>query len=150
MDQLDIAIHKTAHDTSGGLSALARAMGIGEQVLRNKVCPTTDTHKLNLREALAMMDMSGDDQILRVLAELRGYTLAKKSLPDAGSIVSAVLRMNSEQGDVSTEIQNSIADFKLTEDERAEICKQIHDAHEALDVLKSTVLHAPVSLKAVA
>lgn len=147
MDQLDIAIHQTAHDAPGGLDALARKIGLGAQVLRNKVCPTTDTHKLSLREALAMMDATNDDRILQVLAGMRGYTLARKALPDAASIVAAVLSADAEHGDVSREIQAALSDGKLTEPERAAIAQQIHDAHTALDVLKSTVLHAPTQIK---
>jgi hypothetical protein len=147
MDQLDIAIHGTAHDAPGGLPALARRMGVHEQVLRNKVCPTTDSHKLNLREAVAMMDLSNDDRILEVLAELRGYTLSRKELPDAASIVEAVLSTNTEQGDVSRAIRDAISDGKITEQERSAITAQIHKAHASLDVLNSTVLHAPTLLK---
>lgn len=147
MDQLDIAVHQTAHDAPGGLPALARRMGVHEQSFRNKVCPTTESHKLNLREALAMMDITNDDRILEVLAEMRGYTLERYVLPDAASIVSAVLSSDAEHGDVSREIMSALADGKLTEPERAAIAQQIHDAHAALDVLKSTVLHAPTLLK---
>lgn len=149
MDQLDIAIHQTAHDAQGGLSALARAIGVGEQVLRNKVCPTSDTHKLSLREAVAIMDATDDDRILSVLADLRGYTLTRKTLPDSTSIVAAVLLSDSEHGDVSREIQAALSDGKLTEHERAAITKQIHEAQAALDVLASTVLHAPTNLRVV-
>lgn len=147
MDQLDIAIHHTAHDAPGGLSALARKMGMVEQTLRNKVCPTTDSHKLNLREALAIMEITGDDRILEVIAEQRGYTLERKALPDASSIVAAVLSSDAEHGDVSREIMAAIQDGKITPAERAAIAKQIHDAHRALDVLNSTVQHAPTLLK---
>lgn len=49
MDQLDIAVHQTAHDY--GLPKLAREMGIREQVFRNKCNTNDDTHKLTLREA---------------------------------------------------------------------------------------------------
>ena len=147
MDQLDIAIHQTAHGTQGGLDTLARKMGLGAQVLRNKVCPTTESHKLTLREALVIMEITGDDRILEVMAEQRGYTLERKALPDATSIVSAVLTADAEHGDVSREIMAAIADGKLTEAERATISKQIHDAHQALDVLNSTVQHAPTLLK---
>jgi len=143
MDQLDIAVHQTAHDAPGGLPALARRIGVREQVLRNKVCPTTESFHLNPREALAMMDATDDDRILAVLAEMRGYMLERKQLPDAESIVAAVLSADAEHGDVSREIQAALADGKITETERAAIAKQIHDAHQALDRLNSTVQHTP-------
>lgn len=150
MDQLDIAIHSTAHDAPGGLPALARRMGTHEQSFRNKVCPTTDSHKLNLREALAMMDITNDDRILETLAEMRGYTIQRKVLPDASSIISAVLSADADHGGVAREIHAALADGKLTEAERASITKQIHDAKQSLDTLQSTVLHAPTNIKAAA
>lgn len=147
MDQLDIAIHETAHKAPGGLPALAIKMGKREQTLRSKVCPTTDEHKLTLREALAMMELTGDDRILSVLADLRGYALERKALPDAASIVQAVLSADVEHGDVSREIQAALADGKLTEQEKAAISRQIREAHQTLDALNSTVQHAPTLLK---
>ena len=139
MDQLDIAIHSTAHDAPGGLPALARTMGMHDQVLRNKVCPTTDSHKLNLREAVAMMDITNDDRILFVLAEMRGYVLDRKALPDAKCIVTAVLAVNSQHGDVSRAISEGIADHKLTETEKANIAQHIRRAQQTLDELNATV-----------
>lgn len=146
MDQLDIAVHQTAHDAPGGLNTLARSIGVGEQVLRNKVCPTTDTHKLNLREAVAIMDATNDDRILEVLADWRGYTLARKALPDAKSIVSAVLADAAKHGDVANEIEQALADGKLTEIEKASISRRISEAHTSLDVLNSTLQRAPLHL----
>lgn len=147
MDQLDIAIHQTAHDAHGGLDALARKIGMGAQVLRNKVCPTTDTHKLSLREAVAMMDATDDDRILSVLADLRGYVLERKALPDAQSIVAAVLSADAEHGDVSRAIHDALSDGKLTEQEKAAISRQIREAQQTLDALNSTVLHCSTLLK---
>jgi hypothetical protein len=147
MDQLDIAVHQTAHEGPGGLPALARRIGVREQVLRNKVCPTTEGFHLNLREAVAMMDANDDDRILKILAEMRGYTLQRKRLPDAASIVSAVLSADAEHGDVSRTIQSALADGKLTDKERAAVINQINEAQTALDVLKSTVLHAPTNIR---
>lgn len=146
MDQLDIAIHSTAHNASGGLPALARMLGMHEQVLRNKVCATTESHKLNLREALAIMDATNDDQILVELARLRGYTIERNVLPNASSIVAAVLNADAEQGDISRAIQQAIADGKLTETDKHNINKEICEAEQALGVLKSTIHSAPTHI----
>jgi len=147
MDQLDIAIHQTAHSAKGGLEGLARMMGTGAQVLRNKVCPSNDTHKLTIREAVAMMDATDDDSILRVIAEMRGYTLERKALPDAPSIIDAVLNADAEHGAIAHQIREAIADGKLTEAERAAITNQIKRANDTLDALRSTVTNAPTLLR---
>ena len=146
MDQLDIAIHQTALEAKGGIGGVARSLGIGEQVFRNKVCPTTETHKLSLREALAMMEATNDDRILIVLAEMRGYTLERKKLPDTKSIISAVLAADAEHGDVAQRIREALADDKLTEGEKAKITNEINEAQQALEVLRSTIVRAPTMI----
>lgn len=143
MDQLDIAVHQTAHDAPGGLPALAVRMGKRESTLRGKVCPTTDEHKLTLREALAMMELTGDDRILHVMAESRGYTLQRKALPDAQSLVSAVLDADAEHGDIAQQIRAAISDGKLTEAEKADITREIDQAEAALEALRSTIVRSP-------
>ena len=146
MDQLDIAVHQTAHDAPGGLPALAVKMGKRESTLRGKVCQTTDEHKLTLREALAMMELTGDDRILFVMAEARGYTLQRKALPDAVSLVAAVLDADAEHGDVAQQIRAAIADGKLTEAEKARITNEINEAASALETLRSTIVRAQTQI----
>lgn len=143
MDQLDIAIHHTAHEAQGGLPALARSLGMGEQVLRNKTCPTTDTHKLSLREALAMMDATNDDRILQVLADLRGYTLSRNRQPASATIMAAVLSTDTAHGDIARAIQSALEDGVLTEREKANIADFVNKEQAALDELRITVVRSP-------
>jgi hypothetical protein len=150
MDQLDIAIHQTGLEAHGGIEALARRLGIGAQVLRNKLCPTTDTHKLTLRESMSMMDATGDCRILVVMNEMLGYEApVRKKLPDAQSIVQAVLGSDVEHGDTMRTIQHAISDGKITEKEKADIIHHIERERERLEVLQSTMTHAPTFLKVV-
>ena len=150
MDQLDIAIHQTGLEADGGIEALARRLGKNPQVLRNKLCPTTETHQLTLREAISIMDATDDDRILAVMNEMRGYEApVRKKLPDARSIVEAVLGSDAEHGETMRSIQTAISDGKLTEIERGNITKHIERERKRLDVLQSTMAHAPTSLRQV-
>lgn len=147
MDQLDIAIHQTAHVAPGGLEALARTMGISAQVLRNKVCPTTETHKLGVREALAMMEIANDDRILEVMAQQRGRTLGHIELPCATSIIRAVLSEDAEHGGIAKQINSALADGRLTEREKSDITRQIARTIDTLNALASSIVKSPTLLK---
>ncbi|BBE51161.1 Phage regulatory protein CII [Ferriphaselus amnicola] len=147
MDALDLAIHGTAHEANGGLPALARQMGVGEQVLRNKVCPTSDTHKLNLREALAMMLLTHDTRILECLARELDCTVQPNRFPGARGIVDAVLHSDVEHGDVARSVMSAISDGKLTEAERAECQAQIAEAIQSLQAVADVVHRSPIMLR---
>lgn len=150
MDQLDIAVHNTSRNFPGGLPALARALGMHEQVFRSKCCPTTDTHKLSLREALAMMLQTGDISILVAMADELGCVVNKKGdLPDI-HIIEAILRVDAEHGDVSRALSNALSDGHLTEHERSDILKEIGHATEALERLRKAVNAIPAGIVSIA
>lgn len=139
MDQLDIAIHNTAHNAKGGLERLAAHMGIGAQVLRNKCNPNTDTHKLSLREAMAMMHTSGDAAILGVMADMLGYSVTQKDCPTTANLMQAVLHAMTEHGDVTRAVDEALADDVITPREEARIRKEISELQTALMELLAAV-----------
>lgn len=57
------------------ISELARLMGKGETVLANKMNPECDSHHLNLGEAVAVTEITGDNRILEAWATSRGKVL---------------------------------------------------------------------------
>jgi hypothetical protein len=95
-----------------------------------------------------MMDATGDYRILEVVSEMCGFVLSHKPMPSSSSIVSAVLTSDAEHGDVSRTIRDAIADGKLTDAEKSQITKQIHEAQTSLDALRSTVMQSPTMLRA--
>lgn len=143
MDQIDIAVHETSRNFPGGLPALARALGMHEQVLRSKCCPTTDTHKLSLREALAMMLQTGDISILVAMADELGCTVARKGDMPQIHLIEAILRVDAEHGDVSRALSDALSDGHLNERERANILKEIGHTQDALERLRSSVNAIP-------
>lgn len=147
MDALDLAVYGTAHDATGGMPALARQMGIGEQLLRNKVNPTSEHNKLNLREALAMMLLTNDIRILECLAREMGCTVQRQAFPGARGIIDAVLKSDAEHGDVARSVLASISDGKLTEIERAECQTQISEAIQSLQAVAEVIHRSPVMLR---
>jgi len=58
MNNLEFAIHKSAQDF--GIPRLAKMMALGEQSLRNKLCPTNSVAKLSVVEFDAVLTITED------------------------------------------------------------------------------------------
>lgn len=138
MDQLDIAVHNTAHNFDGGVPRLAKIMGKGEQVLRNKCNPNNDDSKLTLREALGMMLVTGDVQILECVASELNYQVVPLEAKREIGLLEAVLKTASECGDVHQAIQDALQDGSITPRELHRIIQEIGEARDALCVLEQS------------
>lgn len=145
MNPLDLAIHRTAHGFPGGLPALAAALKIREQVLRNKVCPTSEWNKLGLREAMQMMLLTGDAQILEAMAAELGYSIARRDSGARGSLLSTLLKEQREHGDVARVLTDILEDGLVTQREASDISVEIQQAIEALENLRASVRAAAES-----
>lgn len=117
--------HKVAHQYKGGCAALAPRMDLSANILRNKVDPNKDSHKLSLEEAVVMSDMTDDDRVLEAWAQHRGYTLVK--MPEIeGCTDAAIVELMGEawatHGLVGKEICKTLEDGRVehTEVERVE------------------------------
>ncbi|MDN2661822.1 phage regulatory CII family protein [Psychromonas sp. 14N.309.X.WAT.B.A12] len=135
MDGLDIAIHQSAH---ADLPELAKSMGLNEQSLRNKVCPTNEVAKLSVQEWRSMMLITRDVQSLRVMASDLGMQLVSQEVKQA-SVFDALLSFNKEQGDVAFSIQVAFKDNHLSDRECAQVRREINEARNALDVLEQSI-----------
>lgn len=131
MDSLDLAIHKMAHVD---LPELAKTMGLNEQSLRNKVCPTNELAKVSVQELRSMMLITQDIQALRVLADDFGLKLVGQTV-ESTSVFDALLNFSKEQGDISASIQVAFADNFFSEREYCEVENEVQQAKHALDVL---------------
>lgn len=138
MDALDLAVHQTAHDF--GLPELARRMGKGEQVLRNKVNPHSESHVLTLREAIAMVLITGDLRIaVEVAKECGGGFAVAEAMPRDVGVVMAFLASQREHGDVARAVEEALSDGQISPREQVDIQQQISEARKGLDVLDAAV-----------
>ena len=98
-DVLDVA-YQTAHAYNGGVPALAVRMGVVPGTLLNKVNPNNNSHHLTLREAVEMMELTGDPAVLHAIAARLGYT-AVPAVPDQseGDPVQALAQLGMAWGD---------------------------------------------------
>ncbi len=107
--------------------------------MHGKVNPTDETHEPSIGDFVAILDDVGDTTPLDVLCGIFGGQFTTKTQASGASIMSAVLRAGSEQGDVSRVIEAALADGELTDAERVKIKREIDDARKALTMLENTI-----------
>jgi len=117
MNLIDAA-HKTVHDYPGGSQSLGPRIDMSPAVLRNKVNPNNDTHHLTLAEASEIMAVTDDHRILHALATQHGFVLQKADLATTeGTVLQLLLRANAAEGDLDRELNDALADGRLTQNE---------------------------------
>ena len=140
MTPIQFAAHQTAHGAyRGHLAEMAAYLGIGEQILRNKVNPEQEQARLSLDEAVRMMKKDGDLRILEAVAAEFGRSISGPQAK-AESLVMATLNAAAECADVSRAVTDTMKDRRLTQAELAKDLQEIQQAHIALDVLKQTLI----------
>lgn len=140
MNQVEFAVHQTAHGSQRGfLAEMAKHLGIGEQVLRNKVNPEQEHARLYLDEAIRMMHKDGDLRILEAVAAEFGRSITGPCTKN-GSVLMAMLSANAEHGDVSRAVADALADRVITQAELAALRLEIEQARKALCVLEQTLI----------
>lgn len=148
MDHLDQAIYDTIHNSELSAKEIASRLGMNYQVLLNKANPQSDTHKLTMREAVAIMLMTGNHRIFSAI----GTELDIDQAPKPNDcLLTATLAANKETGDVNRAIQESLEDGRFTHREKETTCREIDEAIQTLQTLKQTVVEHDTdkSLKAV-
>lgn len=116
------AVYHTAHDSPGGVPALAVRMGVSANVLQNKVNPTQEHHKLTLDEAVRMQALTGDVRILHAMASELGY-VAVHVQPFEGvsdmELLDGYMDAITALGEFTASFQLAIADGRVTKHEAA-------------------------------
>jgi len=112
------AAYQTVHDYPGGSESLAPRIGMSPAVLRNKVNPNNDTHHLTVREANTIMAFTKDYRMLHALSAEHGFVLQKAEDASAeGTVFQLLLRANAAEGDLDKELNDALADGRLTQNE---------------------------------
>ncbi|MGJ9420450.1 phage regulatory CII family protein [Massilia sp. CMS3.1] len=139
MNHLD-AFHKTVHGAPGGCEAIAPRMNMSAAILRNKANPNSATNKPTLDEADRLMGVTGVHDILHALAANHGYVCVRvEEGATAGDM--AVLEMITQvwqtNGEVGTEINQALADGRITRAEVDRIREKVRRAECALESVVS-------------
>lgn len=147
MDILDQAIYDTVHKSDVRASEIATRLGMNHQVLLNKANPQNESHKMSVRESLAIQLLTGNHRIQSALDTL----LNAESLQTPFQCVfQAMLATSKEQGDVARVIQEAMSDGRFTMREKEDAFREIDEVIESLELLKLTIAeHKSENLKAV-
>lgn len=125
------------------ISELARRMGISEKTLAAKLTNDTDTHHLNLAQAIAITELTNDERILKSWALGRNkvlFPLPKTGLTD-DEFSDVLLTAQEASGQLAGSIRKARADGVITEGDYAEI-------HKATMVAIEKLLQLDAELKA--
>ena len=138
MDHIDQAIYDTVHNSDMPPKEIARRLGFNYQVLINKVNPQNETHRLTLRETLAIQLLTGNHAIYRAMGTELSMNAEDKA-PVLG-IMESALKAGKEHGDVIQSIYTALEDGRMTMREQESCQREITEAIEALMQLRESVL----------
>ncbi|MGN5127391.1 phage regulatory CII family protein [Aeromonas sp. 30P] len=133
------------------ISELARLMGKGETVLANKMNPECDSHHLNLGEAVAVTEITGDNRILEAWATSRGKALVDlpAGVVSDDDLVEQVLLAQAVFGKLMQAIHDARADGVIDRVEHSQIERIGTQAAEhvlgLISTTASNVRNLPVS-----
>ncbi len=116
------------------VSELARLIGKSEKTLAAKLTNDTDTHHLNLAEAVAITELTNDERILKAWALGRNKVLFP--LPQTGltddEFSDVLLTVQEASGQLASSIRKARADGVITEKDYADIHMSTATAIEKL------------------
>nr|WP_269106698.1 phage regulatory CII family protein [Massilia sp. TS11] len=140
MNQHD-ALYKVARGYPGGLEALAQAMQISVNVLRNKLAPTIASHYPSFEEVSTIIELCHragvPDAHLPLHALLVRHGMAAFVVPSPDEVSEddlsqTVCRVMSQVGAVAQAVSNALLDGVVTQQEADLIEKEFHGALSAL------------------
>ncbi len=116
------------------VSELSRLMGKSEKTLAAKLSNDVDTHHLNLTEAVAITELTGDERILRAWAASRRKVLVR--VPSAGisddEFADVLLTVQETSGQLASSVRKARSDGVISEKDYAEIHQSTLQAVEKL------------------
>lgn len=150
--RVEDALYHAVHDYPGGAQALAPRMGVSGSTLQNMADPRQPNHTWPLRRFQQVVALTGDTRPVQALCAENGGVfvpttrLSESSVPE---LFRAVSKLAAEFGDVVREIENDMADGRITPRERDMIQKQLNELIEAAAVLgkRIDVDARPVALR---
>jgi uncharacterized ferritin-like protein (DUF455 family) len=142
MNHIDVAVHATIYSSGMTAKKISTRMGMSHQVLINKANTQSTSHKLNLREAVAIMLLTGSYRILNAIeTELDIKKRTGKPSPD--QLVHDVLKATGEVGEVALAVNEALKDGRFTPQERERCRNEIDEAIECLTRLRASVVDHP-------
>jgi hypothetical protein len=137
MDEFLKAIHDAVIDS--GAKDLARRMGCSHVALLQRANPHNPDHRMNVDQLFQVLVHSGDMRPLQALAAEFGFDLVSRAPVQPKSMITALMDMAAEAGDVTRSVHDAIEDGHVSQLEKAAICKEINQVRASMDVLEQSV-----------
>lgn len=140
MNQHD-ALYTVARKYPGGVDALARALDMSPNVLRNKLAPTISSHHVTFEEVSLIVDCChkagvGDAHLplhaLLVRHGMAAFVVPQPACAQQDDLSQTVCRVMSEVGDVAEAVSGALRDGVVTAVEADLIEREFHAALSAL------------------
>lgn len=151
------AAYAVAHDYRGGTDSLAPRIGLSGAMLRNKVNPNNDTHKLTLVEAVRMTDAADDERILSAWASQRNSVLVRlpepTEQPDNEELLNLFMRLTAEFGALAQRHQEATEDGEVDDQEKTDLKRlgnQIHQTVQQIQSLTEAIYCRPATESGIA
>lgn len=144
------AAYAVVHDYPGGSESLAPRLGLSGAMLRNKVNPHNETHKLGLIEAARLTDVTNDNRILEAWLAERGAVMVRLpalvDAPDNEEILDRFMNLTVQYGALAKRFSEATADGEVDQREMADIERigtLIHRTVEEIKALTKRVYCRP-------
>lgn len=130
------AFHKTVHAAPGGVEALAVRMGMTAAVLRNKANPNHSYNRPTLDDVDLAMGITGDHSVLHALAQNHGFVCVRMEQEGSASdqaVLEMIARIWQGEGEVGTEVNQALADGRITKRELEKVRDAVTRLEGALE-----------------
>lgn len=138
MRKLEDAIRSAVAGFDGGAEALSLHVGVGAQVLRNKLNPNNDRHHLSLAEAVRVVHATSELGVVHAFAEEFGgifIPLSQNGDARTSAVLADISAMSAGFGDLIREVASDISDGILTRNEMRRIQDEAMGLRRALGQL---------------
>jgi hypothetical protein len=130
------AFHQTVHTTPGGCAALAVRLGMSPTILRNKANPNSSVNVVTIDDIDRVMELTEDYSVLHALAANHGHVCVRVEegapVPDM-AVLEMVTMVWQTNGQVGAEVNQALADGKITRDEIVRVRDAVKSAERALE-----------------
>lgn len=136
------AVHVAVNGFPGGHLAVAGAVGMRPQDLRNRLSESCrGTHHLNLEQFESIVDLTRDERILQAIGAVGGGVFIPlhvfEDLPDDGAILDDMLRVMESVGAYGRVLRESLHDGDIDSDEWRKLSSQAQDIFRAVHLVQA-------------
>ncbi|MDT3230902.1 phage regulatory CII family protein [Pseudomonas sp. rhizo25] len=138
MQELMKAIYDVVDDHGAGRIAEG-ADFTSRTLVSQKANPHYETHRMNVEELHRIMKFTQDFRPLKAWAEVFGFDLVSKDMPEGINLNSALLRLHADLADVTRLAFDAQADGRVCSREKSELLKEAEEVIVSLEVFKQSV-----------